>query len=41
MRKVTHRSYPDGTMVVEVITPKPEISQADLAVERALEPAAD
>jgi hypothetical protein len=40
MRKVTRSSYPDGTIVVEVqTTPETEMSTADLAVERALEPA--
>jgi hypothetical protein len=40
MRKVTRRTFPDGTIVVEVMTTnEPEMSAADLAVERALEPA--
>lgn len=38
MRKVTRRTFPDGTMVIEVITTDTEMSAVDLAVERALEP---
>ncbi|MDF9752783.1 hypothetical protein [Arthrobacter sp. ES3-54] len=41
MRKMTRRSYPDGTMVVEVeTTTGTEMSPAGLAVERAMEPTA-
>ncbi|HEX9228082.1 MAG TPA: hypothetical protein VF885_15880 [Arthrobacter sp.] len=40
MRKVTRRTFPDGTMVIEVITTDTEMSAVDLAVERALEPPA-
>lgn len=40
MRKMTRRTFPDGSIVHEVITtPDTEMSPADLAVERAMQPA--